>query len=455
MTWLPSRRFALIVVLLAVAIAAPAACGAEGAAPGTLPDPSPAPGEGGPAGAPGGAGNADSSRLDADSSPGAEGSSPGGAAAEGDAHGGGADVAATPAQAPPPGRPRPHGTPPAVLSLTARQLAGQRVIYSYPGLTPPRELLVAIREGEAAGVILFAENYSSHAQIRRVIARLQKAAARSPVDEPLLVMVDQEGGYVRRLPGEPFASHKTIGRAADPAAAARAAGRAAGVNLRGAGVNVNLGPVLDVARSSGGFIDEARRSFGTDPDLVGRAAAAFVAAQQQTGVAATAKHFPGLGAGSSSENTDHGPATMTVPLGTLRAVDEAPYEAAIAAGLRLVMVSWAVYPALDDRPAGLSPVVIGEELRGRLGFTGVTVTDSLGVAGLRGYGPIEDRALLATEAGMDLLLCAGRKLSEGTRAVDALARALERDQLDGPAYRAAIRRVLALRAAVGAPGAID
>jgi beta-N-acetylhexosaminidase len=137
-----------------------------------------------------------------------------------------------------------------------------------------------------------------------------------------------------------------------------------------------------------------------------------------------------------------------VPLSTLRSVDEAPYEAAIAAGLRLVMASWAVYPALDDRPAGLSPVIIGEELRGRLGFAGVTVTDSLGVAGLRGYGPIEDRALLATEAGMDLLLCAGRELSEGTRAVDALARALERDQLDGPAYRAAVRRVLALRADV-------
>jgi beta-N-acetylhexosaminidase len=344
-------------------------------------------------------------------------------------------------------RPRPHRSPP-VLSLTTRQLAGQRVIYSYPGLTPPRELLDAIRAGEAAGVILFAENIASRAQIRRVIARLQKAAARSPIAQPLLIMVDQEGGYVRRLPGEPFASHKTIGLSADPTAAAGAAGRAAGLNLRGAGFNVNLGPVLDVARPAGGFIDDARRSFGTDPALVGGLGAAFVDAQQRTGVAATAKHFPGLGAGSSFENTDHGPATMDVPLATLRSVDEAPYEAAIAAGLRLVMASWAVYPALDDRPAGLSPVVIGEELRGRLGFTGVTVTDSLGVAGLRGYGPIEDRALLATEAGMDLLLCAGRKLSEGTRAVDALARALERDQLDGPAYRAAVRRVLALRADV-------
>jgi len=322
------------------------------------------------------------------------------------------------------------------------------VIYSYSGLTPPRRLLEAIRQGEAAGVILFKENITSRAQIGRVIARLQRAAARGPIGAPLLVMVDQEGGYVRRLPGEPLASHKTIGQAGDPEAAARSAGRAAGLNLGGVGVNVNLGPVLDVARSGGGFIDDARRSFGTDPGVVGRLGTAFVVAQQRTGVAATAKHFPGLGAGSSYDNTDHGPATMDIPLSVLRAVDEAPYEPAIAAGLRLVMVSWAVYPALDDRPAGLSPVVVGQELRGRLGFHGVTVTDSLGVAGLRGYGAIEDRALLATEAGMDLLLCAGRKLSEGTRAVDALARALDREEVDRPAYLAAVRRVQALRTAV-------
>jgi beta-N-acetylhexosaminidase len=412
---------ALAAVLLAVAVTSLAACGAGGS---ESPTPSPAPDE----------------RAASDASGAGAGTSAAGVGAVT-----AAGVAGQPRHL---ARPRPQDAPPLVLKLTTRQLAGQRVIYSYPGLTPPRKLLGAIRAGEAAGVILFAENIASRAQIGRVIARLQKAAAWGPIGQPLLIMVDQEGGYVRRLPGEPFASHKTIELSGDPVAAARAAGRAAGLNLRGSGFNVNLGPVLDVARPAGGFIDDARRSFGTDPGLVGRLGAAFVDAQQRTGVAATAKHFPGLGAGSSYENTDHGPATMDVPLATLRSVDEAPYEAAIAAGLRLVMVSWAVYPALDDRPAGLSPVVIGEELRGRLGFTGVTVTDSLGVAGLRGYGPIEDRALLATEAGMDLLLCAGRKLSEGTRAVDALARALERDQLDAPAYRAAVRRVLALRADV-------
>jgi beta-N-acetylhexosaminidase len=364
-----------------------------------------------------------------------------------DADGDTASLAATQTPTLPPRRPREN--PRSLRTLTPRQLAGQRVIYSYPGLVPPRRLLAVLRAGEAAGVIFFAENISSRAQIRRVTARLKKAATQSPVKVPLLLMVDQEGGYVRRLPGAPVSSQKTIGLAADPAAAARAAGRAAGLNLRGVGLNVNLGPVLDVARAAGGFIDDARRSYGTDPGLVGRLGAAFIDAQQQTGVAATAKHFPGLGAASSFENTDQGPATIDVPLSALRAVDESPYRPAIGAGLRFVMVSWAVYPALDDRrPAGLSPIVVGEELRGRLGFSGVTVTDSLGVAALSAFGGIGDRAVLATGAGMDLLLCAGRKLSEGTRAVDALTRALERDRLDRPAFLASVRRVQALRSAV-------
>ena len=95
-------------------------------------------------------------------------------------------------------------------------------------------------------------------------------------------------------------------------------------------------------------------------------------------MAATAKHFPGLGSATTTQNTDNGPVTLTVSLAKLRTIDELPYPAAVAAGVKLVMVSWAIYPALDaKRPAGLSPAVIGQELRGRIAFTGVTITDAL------------------------------------------------------------------------------
>ena len=103
----------------------------------------------------------------------------------------------------------------------------------------------------------------------------------------------------------------------------------------------------------------------------------MIKAQQAGGVAATAKHFPGLGAAAASQNTDAGPVTLYLSLATIRSIDEVPFAAAIAAGVKLVMVSWAVYPAMGARPAGLSPNVVQGELRGRLDFTGVTITDAL------------------------------------------------------------------------------
>jgi hypothetical protein len=116
------------------------------------------------------------------------------------------------------------------------------------------------------------------------------------------------------------------------------------------------------------------------------------------------------------------------------------------------MVSWPTYPALDARrPAGLSRVVVEQELRGRLGFTGVTITDSLGAGALSAYGTTRKRAVLAAGAGMDLLLCASRSVSQGTDATIALARALDDGRLGRQAFLAAVERVLALREGLRAP----
>jgi beta-N-acetylhexosaminidase len=259
-------------------------------------------------------------------------------------------------------------------------MAGQRVIYSYGGLKPPAELLRLISHGEAAGVIFFSQNVSSSAQLATVVTELERADAspQNPVREPLLLMTDQEGGLVRRIPGAPLLSEAQIGESPDPATAAANAGTSGGLNLRGIGLNVNLAPVLDVYRQPGDFDDQFQRSYSMNPTVVGELGADFITAQQRVGVAATAKHFPGLGAATQPENTDNRPVTLNLPLATIRDVDELPYQAAIAAGVRLVMVSWAVYPALDPgRPAGLSPTIVGGELRQRLGFKGVTITDAL------------------------------------------------------------------------------
>jgi beta-N-acetylhexosaminidase len=124
-----------------------------------------------------------------------------------------------------------------------------------------------------------------------------------------------------------------------------------------------------------------------------------------------------------------------------------PYLPAVSAGVKLVMVSWAIYPALDaKRPAGLSPAVIGQELRGRNAFTGVTITDALEAGALSAFGTTGQRAVTAAGAGMDLILCSARDVSQGEAATAALASALGSRQLDPAAFNAAVNRVTALRA---------
>ena len=334
----------------------------------------------------------------------------------------------------------------AQAGLSAQQLAGQRVIFSYPGLTVPAALLQQITAGEAAGVIFFGENISGDAQIASAVSQLRQAQQQRPVPSPLLLMTDQEGGLVRRLPGAPVMSEKQIGQSANPATAAAQAGTGAGQNLASVGMNVNLAPVLDVFRKSGNFIDQFQRSYSSKAPTVTSCGQAFITAQQLTGVAATAKHFPGLGAATRSQDTDTGPVTLKVSLATLRSTDEAPYPAAISAGVRLIMASWAIYPALDASfPAGLSTAVIQGELRGRLGYQGVTITDALEAGALTAFGTSAQRAVLAAQAGMDLILCSARDVTQGQAVTLALASAYGSGQLNPAGFTAAVQRVTALR----------
>lgn len=339
----------------------------------------------------------------------------------------------------------------ALPKLTPTQLAGQRVIYSYRGLKPPSRLLTLIRHGEVAGVIFFGDNVKSRAQIASVARELQQAAASrsNPVHLPLLLMTDQEGGIVRRLPGPPVLSEKQVGESAHPWNAATAAGKGAGQNLRGVGLNVNLAPVLDVFRRPGNFIDQFGRSFSNNPGKVAKLGTLYATAEQAQKVAATVKHFPGLGAAATKQNTDERPVTLPISLSAIRTIDELPYKSAIAAKVKLVMVSWAIYPALDGKfPGGLSSSIVQGELRKRLGFKGVTITDAMEAGALRPFGSIARRSTLAARAGMDLLLDGEGNPAEGLSSVNSLAFDFTHHSLNQTAFKSAVERVLALRASL-------
>ena len=346
-----------------------------------------------------------------------------------------------------PGEAGPVATPRVAAELTPRQLAGQRIVCGFAGRTLPSGLAQAIGAGEVGGVILFSpRNISGRGQVRALNSSIQTVARPPLLKAPLLITVDQEGGQVKRAPGPPKFSAADMGRRG--AGVARSQGAATGASLARMGFNVDLAPVLDVARRRG-FIADQQRGFGAKPRAVSAAGVAFARGLEGAGVAATAKHFPGLG--STAANTDQRPARIPLKLGMLRRVDEAPYRAFGAAGGSLVMVSSARYPALDGGklPASQSRRIVIDELRGQIGFKGVTISDSLETpAATAGSGPAQV-ALRAAAAGIDLLLYT--HCDAAAKAAAVLANALTAGTLDRAAFEASVDRILALRASL-APG---
>ncbi len=342
-------------------------------------------------------------------------------------------AAQTAAASPPP----PPPPPPARPALTLRQLVGQRMVYAYDGLTAPAALRRRIARGEAAGVIVFSRNVNSAASLRATVRSLQAIKRPAGLRAPLIVMTDQEGGPVRRIPGAPARAAASVTSAAQ----ARADGRAAARTLRAAGVNLDLAPVADVARP-GAALERERRTYGRSASRVARFATAFAAGLRRGGVAATAKHYPGFGA--ATVNTDQAPAEIGRSLGELRSVDALPFEALIADGTEAILLSTAVYPALDPLPAAFSGRWIRQELRDRLGFRGVTISDDLATPAVASFGSIARRAELAARAGIDLPLFVGSHRLSAQAAAGVLA-AARAGKLSRAGLERVARRVLTLR----------
>jgi beta-N-acetylhexosaminidase len=226
---------------------------------------------------------------------------------------------------------------------------------------------------------------------------------------------------------------------AQGAAFCREQGRLTARNLRGLGINVDLAPVLDVARP-GGTIAETERGFGASASAVEATAIPFAQALQAGGVAATGKHFPGLGA--AKENTDFAVQRIGLSKARLRSVDEAPYRRFARFG-DLVMLSTAIYPALSPQPAAFSRAIATGELRGRLGFEGVSITDALETVAVDDFGGPAKAGVAAARAGTDILLFT--ELSGAQSARRALVSGLRRGALDQREFVLSVQRVLELR----------
>jgi beta-N-acetylhexosaminidase len=338
--------------------------------------------------------------------------------------------------------PPPQADP--VSNLSLKHLAGERIVVGVSGTSVSSELRAAIGQGRVAGVVLFAGNFPSRAAGSRLIARLQAIPRPPQLRDPLLIMVDQEGGEVKRVSGAPNASAREMG--ARGAAFSARQGRHAAANLRDVGVNVDLAPVLDVGRP-GGVIAETERSFGSTAAHVTATAIPFAKALQAGGIAATGKHFPGFGA--ARENTDFSAERIDLSKKELREVDEKPYAAFTTAGGKLVMLSTAIYPAFSEDPAAFTRLIATGELRDRLGFEGVSITDALETPAVEDFGSPGKAAVAGARAGADLLLFT--HLGPAQSAWRALLAKLRSGALDRTEFEASVERVLDLRNRLSAP----
>ncbi len=314
--------------------------------------------------------------------------------------------------------------------------AGQTVMVRM-GLRASPKLRRQARSGAIGGVILFPPEDARGERLAEAIDVLQNEAVAGG-NPPLLVAIDQEGGVVERLPAlPPQLSPYTIAQN-DDARSARLEGRAAGFQLRELGINVNLAPVLDVPDSPEHWL--VGRAFGLSPEQVTRLGLRFAGGMQGEGLAAAAKHFPGLG--RATENTDYAPTTISANRRALQE-DMEPFAAAIERGVRMVMMSSAAYPALGSRaPAVLSPQVVTGELRERLGFEGVVISDDLLAPGVASVAGRREAAVRASAAGVDVLLFAARHV-DGI--ADILVGAVGAGDLDEASVRASCGRVEALK----------
>ncbi len=332
------------------------------------------------------------------------------------------------------------------MPLSLDQKVGQRLMLAFEGKDGvPDEFRAALRPYKPAGITLFRSlNIENPAQVRRLTGQLQEAARGAGLP-PLLIGCDQEGGQLMAigdgttlLPG-----NMALGAAGDPELARRA-GEVLGRELHAMGVNIDYAPCCDVNISPMNPVIGIR-SFGEDPARVSEMAAAMIHGIHSSGMAATAKHFPGHG--DTASDSHHGVPSLPHSLNRLQQVEFPPFEAAIKAHVDLVMTGHLALPAIDGPdapPATLSRSVLKGLLRGQLGFDGVIITDAMDMQAITQGEALGQNAVRAAAAGADLLLITSNP-ADHKCVFDSLKAAAEDGSLDASDLNVSLERIAALK----------
>ncbi len=300
-----------------------------------------------------------------------------------------------------------------------------------------------IRQERINDFILFKRNVGDPAQLKALCGELALCCREAGLPSPLIA-IDQEGGTVARLPPPftQFADARVLAEGPEPETALVDYARICAAELLAVGINMNLAPVLDLCPAGQDFYME-RRVLGSDPATVARLGCLVIKTMQEQGLAACAKHFPGLG--SARLDPHRALPTLERSREELEQLDLPPFQAAAKLGVAAIMTSHTIYPTLDPlRPATLSPAILEQLLRQKMGFKGVIVTDDLEMGAIENHQGVEEAALVALAAGADqLLICHDHQKVRRTLA--RLRQALAAGELARARVAASLARINTLR----------
>ena len=322
-----------------------------------------------------------------------------------------------------------------------RNWNGQNVTKMLP------EIEQLIQEYHLGGVILFRENVVTTEQTARLVAEYQEATEKYG----LLMTIDQEGGIVTRLQsGTDMPGNMALGATRSPEIAHNV-GQVIGEELNALGINMNLAPVLDVNNNSDNPVIGVR-SIGESPELVAEIGIAYTKGLQSTGVAATAKHFPGHG--DTAVDSHLGLPEVPHDKERLMEVELYPFQKAMEANIDAIMTAHVTFPKIDDTkviskkdgteislPATLSYKVLTELMREEMGYEGVIITDALNMLAIADhFGPV-DAVIRSVKAGTDIIL-----MPVGLEAVvDGLLEAVETGEISEERIEESVKRILTLK----------
>jgi beta-N-acetylhexosaminidase len=332
-----------------------------------------------------------------------------------------------------------------VRDLSAPQQVDQVLLLGYDGTQATRAIVDELQRHDLGGILLDSRNFADPGQLSSLARVLRTVSLSSDGREaeggriPPLIVAPQEGGAYRAFATLPPAETQLEIGDSGSAPAAEEWGREAGEALRAAGIDLALMPVADVATLDSPIAD---RSFSDDPPVAATLTAAAVRGCRMARIACAALHFPGLGA--ASQDTDEGPATVTLDAAGLSGRDLEAFRAAFAEGIDAVVLSHAFYAAYDPvTPASLAAPVATGLLRDELRFDGVAITDDLGAGAIKSGYSVPEAAVAAIQAGADLLRIDSPRDQRGVR--EAVLEAVESGLIENQRLAEAAGRVLELK----------